>query len=65
MSAYQSSDPYGLQSSFMANQPDVDALKKELEAIRKSADTAASIYDTRGQDGDRHTPIDYADFVRG
>ena len=49
----------------MANQPDVDALKKELEAIRKSADTAASIYDTRGQDGDRHTPIDYADFVRG
>mmetsp|Transcript_24741 Transcript_24741/g.30907 ORF Transcript_24741/g.30907 Transcript_24741/m.30907 type:complete len:129 (-) Transcript_24741:1330-1716(-) len=38
----------------------VDALKKELEAIRKSADTAISIYETAA-DKDK---VSYSDFVR-
>mmetsp|Transcript_46501 Transcript_46501/g.61608 ORF Transcript_46501/g.61608 Transcript_46501/m.61608 type:complete len:130 (+) Transcript_46501:1182-1571(+) len=39
----------------------VDALKKELEAIRKSADTAISIYQTAAADKDK---VSYSDFVR-
>ena len=50
----------------MSRMPEsVDAIKQELEAIRKSASTAISIYDTTKSDtGDRNRASDYANYVR-
>ena len=49
MNIYQSNDPFGISSGFMARQPEsIDQIKKELEAIQKSAETIKNVYDHAG-----------------
>ena len=63
MSVYVSQDPFGMSSGFMSKEPEsVEAVRKELEAIAKSAhEREPSSYQTKLQQDyqDTATPVDH------